>query len=111
MSIAISEEIKVLLRGWARSNGAIEALWLFGSRARGDYRPNSDYDIALELKPKKNDHDDWAFGAYVSLRDQWKIEIRALINSDISMVAFRDDLKGHFDPRDQGVEIWRDTPK
>lgn len=28
-----------------------EKIWLFGSRARGDARENSDYDLAFELEP------------------------------------------------------------
>jgi predicted nucleotidyltransferase len=105
MSTGITEETKVLLRDWARSKSAIAALWLFGSRARGDHRTDSDYDIALELKSKEGDHD-WAFGDYVFLVDDWKSEIKALINSETSLVAFRDDLQGRFDPRDQGIKLW-----
>jgi hypothetical protein len=73
------------------------------------HRPDSDYDIALELKPKKRGHD-WAFGDYVFLCDEWKAEIKALINSDISLVAFRGDLEGRFDPRDQGIMLWPCPP-
>jgi predicted nucleotidyltransferase len=80
-------------------------LWLFGSRARGDHRPDSHFDLALELKPKNGDHD-WAFGDYVFLVDEWKAEIKTLIKSDISLVAFRDDLEGRFDPTDGGVRLW-----
>jgi predicted nucleotidyltransferase len=35
------------LLGILRSNPHIEAVWLFGSRAQGNYRANSDIDIAL----------------------------------------------------------------
>jgi predicted nucleotidyltransferase len=39
------------LREWAQSNDAVRQLWLFGSRARGDARENSDVDLALALMP------------------------------------------------------------
>jgi predicted nucleotidyltransferase len=33
------------------ANDSIVELWLFGSRARGDSRPDSDVDLALALIP------------------------------------------------------------
>lgn len=39
------------LRLWAEANGNVRQLWLFGSRARGEARENSDVDIALALIP------------------------------------------------------------
>jgi predicted nucleotidyltransferase len=104
--IGIDDRKKELLCDWAKANSAVASLWLFGSRARDEHHPGSDYDIAIELKPKiKPDHD-WAFGAYVALREEWKAELKALIGWDIDLVAFRDDLEGRFDPRDKGVELW-----
>lgn len=38
---------KDLILVWARSHPEIEAVWLFGSRARGDNRPESDIDLAV----------------------------------------------------------------
>lgn len=37
----------------ARENG-IDRLWLFGSRARGDARPDSDVDLLYEARPGKS---------------------------------------------------------
>ncbi|GMV40645.1 MAG: hypothetical protein AMXMBFR64_23610 [Myxococcales bacterium] len=36
-----------LLTAWARSLPDAAAVWLFGSRARGDHRPGSDWDVAV----------------------------------------------------------------
>jgi predicted nucleotidyltransferase len=103
--IAITEETKRALREWAVSKNAIASLWLFGSRAKGTHRASSDYDLAIELKPKKGDHD-WAFGDYVCEYEEWKSAVREIVKADVSIVAFRDDLEGPFDPRDQGVKLW-----
>lgn len=35
------------LTAWARQQPDIAAAWLFGSRARGDARPDSDFDLAV----------------------------------------------------------------
>ncbi len=54
---------------------------------------------------KKGDHD-WAFGDYVCEYEEWKSAVREIVKADVSIVAFRDDLEGPFDPRDQGVKLW-----
>jgi predicted nucleotidyltransferase len=46
-------------RSWASANGNVRELWLFGSRAKGNSRPESDVDLALVLMPPDNKHD-WA---------------------------------------------------
>ncbi|KAK6024998.1 nucleotidyltransferase domain protein [Ostertagia ostertagi] len=43
----LADTDKDLIVAWARSHRDIEAVWLFGSRARGDSRPNSDIDLAV----------------------------------------------------------------
>ena len=105
MSNAISEEIAASLRAWAATNDSVASLWLFGSRAKGQHRPDSDHDIAIELKPKKGDHD-WALGNYVFKQAEWKAELKEIVKSEVSLVAFRRDLEGPFDPREFGIEIW-----
>jgi len=60
---------------------------LFGSQARGDARPDSDWDLLLLLnKPKKEESDEdkaykfvlmgWDYGAYLSIKlyteNEWK---------------------------------------
>ena len=85
---------------------AVAALWLFGSRARGAARPDSDHDLAIELRPKIRDHD-WAFGDFICEGDRWKAQLRRIVRSDVSLVGFRDDLPGKFDPRIDGICLWR----
>jgi predicted nucleotidyltransferase len=52
------------LRAWASANGNVRELWLFGSRADGHARPDSDVDIAIALMPAA-----FAFGNYIALGD------------------------------------------
>jgi len=37
------------LSAWASGQPLVNRLWVFGSRARDNYRPDSDLDIAIEL--------------------------------------------------------------
>jgi predicted nucleotidyltransferase len=46
--ISVPEEIKPLVAA-IRRRLSPEAIWLFGSRARGDHRPDSDWDIVVEF--------------------------------------------------------------
>lgn len=85
------------LREWAAKKSAVRRLWLFGSRARGDWHFTSDVDLAIELMPPKEEHD-WALGDYTALHKRWRVEL-GLICGPLSLVAFRDDLNKPFDPR------------
>ena len=60
----IDGELAQQLADWAEGTNAVAALWLFGSRAKGTARADSDHDLALELRPKIKDHD-WAFGDFI----------------------------------------------
>lgn len=68
---------------------------LFGSRARGDHRPDSDIDILIEVEP------DTRIGlwAYVDLKDH----VAALFDGRVDVVG-RDGLKPHL-----GAAVVRDA--
>jgi predicted nucleotidyltransferase len=102
----IDNRIACLLAEWAAGIDAVAALWLFGSRAKGTARADSDHDLAIELRPKIKDHD-WAFGDFICEGDNWKVQLRDIVRGDVSLVGFRDDLPGRFDPRIDGICLWR----
>ena len=84
--------------GWVEDHGVIRELWLFGSRARGDYRPDSDVDLAVELKGG-----DAAFGLYIAIGDQWQRELAALVGLPVSLEAV--DATNR--PNDPMIVLWR----
>ena len=47
-SLSVPDEIRPLVEA-IRHRFNPEAVWLFGSRARGDHRPDSDWDIVVAL--------------------------------------------------------------
>lgn len=105
---SMNPELIQALTGWVQRKNAVGELWLFGSRARGDHRPDSDHDFAIKLMPKKGDHD-WSLGDFVFLVDGWKAELRALVGTDVHLVAFREDIEGRFDPTESGRKLWSRT--
>lgn len=58
-------------------------MWIFGSRARGDYRPNSDVDLALEIDPIGNDED--ALTSWVSESSGWRTQLSAIIPGEVDL--------------------------
>ncbi|MCI0600128.1 MAG: nucleotidyltransferase domain-containing protein [Beijerinckiaceae bacterium] len=67
----------------------LERVVLFGSRARGDARPDSDYDVAIFLK---------------SLPDRW-VELDRLAKL---RVDFLDEMDAFFDAKPYPAEAYRD---
>ena len=72
------------LCSWAQQNDSIRELWLFGSRAGGTSRPDSDVDIAIALTAPRG-KDDWALGNYFALGDQWQEELKAIVGRHVSL--------------------------
>ena len=75
------------LRGiqeWAAQNRNVSEVWLFGSRARGDAREDSDVDLALTLMPPKGNHN-WALGNYASLGKNWQAELEKVVGLHVSL--------------------------
>ena len=44
-----TEKLKAIIANWAVENPLIKRAYIFGSRARDDWRSDSDLDIALEF--------------------------------------------------------------
>jgi predicted nucleotidyltransferase len=93
------------LREWAQANGAVREMWLFGSRARGDAREQSDVDIALALMPPDG-KTDWALGAYFALETEWKQQLQAIVGHDVSIEPMVPGEPSDTRVRREGVLLW-----
>ena len=91
---------------WARRINAVHELWLFGSRAKGTSRPDSDVDIAVSMMPAKGNHD-WALGEYFSLAMTWQHELERIVGRHVSFTAIVPDTPGDTEVRRTGVLLWR----
>ncbi|MCJ2079877.1 nucleotidyltransferase family protein [Methylobacterium sp. J-090] len=95
-------DIATRLSSWAERKPAISELWLFGSRARGDHRPDSDVDLAIWLPGHKGQ----ALALYVAKGDEWQSEIEAVAGMPASL-----QVLGYSDELDkivhrEGVRLW-----
>jgi len=90
---------------WAAHNECIQELWLFGSRAKGTARADSDIDVALALMPPTG-KTNWALAAYVESFDDWKAELRDAIDWEIELVAIGPDFEMDQEVRTTGVRLW-----
>lgn len=67
---------------WAAQNTHVDEVWLFGSRAKGTARPDSDVDLCLRLRPGGS-----ALGAYFALGDRWQQELGQVLGRHVSLEA------------------------
>lgn len=84
-------EMKTLLSTWAAEKPLVSRLWLFGSRVRGDHRPDSDVDVAIELDMSAVKGVDesggmatWAFDA-----TPWKPELEGLLSLLVDLQRYK----------------------
>lgn len=71
------ERIKEILGRWGRGNKSIRKIYVYGSRARGDFNENSDLDIAIELDLSEGDENIEA--TWISEGKKLKKELQLLL--------------------------------
>jgi predicted nucleotidyltransferase len=98
------------LRSWASANDSVRELWLFGSRAAGEARPESDVDLALALMPAKGKHD-WALGNYFAFESEWKRQLEEIVGRHVSLEPLVPGTEGDAIVRASGVRLWSRGPK
>jgi predicted nucleotidyltransferase len=81
------------LSAWASKNDNVRELWLFGSRADGTSRQDSDVDIGVGLMPATGDHN-WAFAHFISFRGEWRRELEAIVGCHVSLENITPDEPG-----------------
>lgn len=101
----LSPALKDSLIAWAQKHDSIIDLWLFGSRAKGTARPDSDVDLAIVLVPPQG-NDNWAFGIYIAYADRWQSELAAIVKRHVSLEAIAPDIDFNAEVRATGVLLW-----
>ncbi|WP_186419218.1 nucleotidyltransferase domain-containing protein [Bosea sp. CS1GBMeth4] len=67
---------------WAHGKGEIAELWLFGSRARGDHRHDSDLDLAVIMSAGEEGE---RLGAWIECAREWKAELATLLPVQVDL--------------------------
>jgi len=85
------ETIKNSLSSWAAGKSLIGRLLIFGSRVRGDHRPDSDLDIAIELDLSATSGIDESGGlaSWMFETEDWEDELRAILPFEIDLEQYR----------------------
>jgi uncharacterized protein len=86
-----TSEICEILAAWAVSKPLVLRLFIFGSRVRGDYRPDSDIDIAIELDMSAADgvDDSGGLATFMFEADDWEQELQAHFSFNVDLEQFR----------------------
>jgi len=87
------EIIKAKVHEWAKSANQPIRVYLFGSRAKGTHKPDSDIDIAIEpLIPFK---EDWLWETWWGQgnRENWGKELENILGGWVDFQRYRE---GHF---------------
>jgi uncharacterized protein len=103
--VDLPDECVVVLGSWAEKNENVRELWLFGSRARGDAREDSDVDLALALVPPCGRHD-WALGNYFCFESKWKRQLEAIVGRAVSIEPLVAGEDSDARVRREGVLLW-----
>jgi len=70
-----------LIVRWSEAHGIVREVYLFGSRARGDHRPDSDVDRGIVLTPGGS-----ARGLYEAKGDGWQRKLTALVGMRVRAI-------------------------
>jgi predicted nucleotidyltransferase len=81
------------LGAWASQNGNVRELWLFGSRADGRSKPDSDVDIGVGLMPPTDDYN-WAFANFIAFRSDWRRELEMIVGRHVSLEPITPEQPG-----------------
>ncbi|WP_041575000.1 nucleotidyltransferase family protein [Xanthobacter versatilis] len=71
-----------LVREWAGSQPLIAEVWLFGSRAKGAERGDSDMDLAIVLAA---DTENLRLAYWIECADAWKQQLSEVLSVTISI--------------------------
>lgn len=97
------------IRAWADRNENLAEVWLFGSRAKGTARPDSDVDLGVVLLPPDRTGD-WPLGSYYALGDGWQRELASVVGRHVSLQQFPregEDIPDSInEPLATAIRIW-----
>ena len=77
--VGLSSDWTAAAAAWAEANECVNELWLFGSRAKGTARADSDVDLGVVLTPPSGNGTDWALALAFEHKRSWRHELEEAI--------------------------------
>jgi uncharacterized protein len=74
---------------WAADNPRIRRVWVYGSRANGTPRPDSDLDLAVELEPVGDSEE--TLSVWLAHEGAWHAELQNRISPKVDLEWFDPD--------------------
>jgi predicted nucleotidyltransferase len=87
------EAIKATLVQWCKGEPCIVRAYIFGSRARDDYRSDSDLDIALQLADSSTTSTGLA--TWIEKHEIWEHQLAALLPHVVHLRPVDEDTPAH----------------
>lgn len=82
------DENEAIVRAWASTIPEITHAYVFGSRARGDYRPESDLDIAIRLQARGRDPSPSV--TWFGEGDKWERQLQSMLPVRLDLQSLDD---------------------
>jgi uncharacterized protein len=100
----ITEADRAAIVEWAAKRREIAEIWLFGSRARGDHRDDSDIDLAIVIKGK---NPSWRFARWPDRPEAWAADL--LLSRPVDLQWYDPDAALVIGPsvKREGVLLYR----
>ena len=86
MDISDQDHRKIV--DWAKQHPEIRQIYLYGSRARGDNRPDNDIDLAIELNRQVGDEYTYVTWVFIDMRFGQSAYRQILLPSVLDVLEF-----------------------
>ena len=84
---------------WLDTHDVFERAWIFGSRAMGDSRPDSDLDLAIQHGAMRGDSN--AFTTSIAEAKNWRAELQPRISLELDLQSY---IPGDTEVVEQGLK-------
>jgi predicted nucleotidyltransferase len=83
------DDVRDAIVAWAEATPRIRRVWVFGSRAKGNPRTDSDLDIAVEVEPVADSEETLA--VWMANSEKWQSELQEHISFTVDLEWFDPD--------------------
>ena len=84
--MAAAEAQREVLRSWASTTPCVRKLWIYGSRAKGTFKADSDLDVAVQIDPI--DPDETAYASWFHEKGGWQAELQKRLDVTLDLEWF-----------------------